>query len=73
MRNKVRAMSKMMTMLKNLREDSENIVQIKGDGKLHQDLLKEDRQVAETDIAERKGLFSNAKKLDYMNEGMPFK
>lgn len=39
LRKKVRAMSKMMTLLKNLREENEGVVGIKGDGKVPKALL----------------------------------
>jgi serine/threonine-protein phosphatase 2B catalytic subunit len=74
LRNKVRAMSRMMKMLKTLREENESVVQLKGicpDGKVPKGLLLEGKRALETELLDRKDFFSNAKKLDIVNEAMP--
>jgi len=74
LRNKVRAMSKMMKMLKTLREENESVVQLKGicpDGKVPKGLLLEGKRALESELLDRKDFFSNAKKLDIVNEAMP--
>jgi serine/threonine-protein phosphatase 2B catalytic subunit len=67
-------MSKMMRMFKTLREENESVMQLKGicpDGKVPMGLLLEGKRALESEIVDRNQLFSNAKKLDSMNEGMP--
>lgn len=66
----------MMTILKKQREDSENVVQLRGDGKVPLAITNNEKKlgvVLETDVTLRQDLFSNAKKFDSMNEAMPFK
>lgn len=68
-------MSKMMRMFKTLREENESVVQLKGicpDGKVPKGLLLEGRRAIENELIDRSSVFSNAKKLDSVNEGMPF-
>jgi serine/threonine-protein phosphatase 2B catalytic subunit len=67
-------MSKMMKMFKTLREENESVMQLKGicpDGKVPMGLLLEGKKALESEIVDRNQLFTNAKKLDSMNEGMP--
>ena len=74
LRNKVRAMSKMMKMFKTLREENESVVQLKGicpDGKVPMGLLIEGKKALENELVDRSKVFKNAKQLDSMNEGMP--
>jgi serine/threonine-protein phosphatase 2B catalytic subunit len=69
-------MSKMMKMFKTLREENESVMQLKGicpDGKVPIGLLLEGKKALESQIVDRSKLFTNAKKLDSMNEGMPIK
>ena len=76
LRNKVRAMSKMMVMFKTLREENESVVQLKGicpDGKIPKGLLLEGRKALENELVDRKSIFSSAKQQDSMNEAMPQK
>ena len=64
LRNKVRAMSKMMKMFKTLREENESVVKLKGicpDGKVPMGLLIEGREALESEIVDRNKLFKNAK------------
>ena len=59
-RNKVKAMSRMMKMFKTLREESENVVQLKGitsDGKVPIGLLLEGKEALQNEILDRSGLF----------------
>ena len=74
LRNKVRAMSRMMKMFKVLREDNENIVKLKGicpDGKIPKGLLTEGKKAIEDVLYDKNKVFTNAKKLDAFNEAMP--
>ena len=67
-------MSKMMKMFKTLREENESVVQLKGicpDGKVPKGLLLEGRKAIENELVDRSKVFTNAKKLDSHNEGMP--
>ena len=67
-------MSKMMKMFKTLREENESVVQLKGicpDGKVPKGLLLEGRKAIENELIDRSKVFTNAKKLDSHNEGMP--
>jgi serine/threonine-protein phosphatase 2B catalytic subunit len=69
-------MSKMMKMFKTLREENESVVQLKGicpDGKVPKGLLLEGKKAIENELVDRSKVFTNAKKLDSHNEGMPFK
>ena len=73
-RNKVKAMSRMMKMFKTLREENESVVQLKGicaDGRVPRGLLLEGKKAIENELVDRSGLFMNAKRLDAMNEAMP--
>lgn len=68
-------MSKMMKMFKTLREENESVMQLKGicpDGKVPKGLLLEGKRAIESELVDRSKVFSNAKKLDSHNEGMPF-
>jgi serine/threonine-protein phosphatase 2B catalytic subunit len=74
LRNKIRAMSRMMKMFKTLREENESIVQLKGicpDGKVPKGLLLEGKRALESEIKDRKAFFSKARELDMVNEAMP--
>lgn len=74
MRNKVKAMSRMMKMFKTLREENESVVQLKGicaDGKVPMGLLLEGKKAIEDELIDRSGVFESAKKQDQMNEAMP--
>ena len=74
LRNKVKAMSRMMKMFKTLREENESVVQLKGicpDGKVPKGLLLEGKKAIENELVDRSKVFTNAKKLDQMNEAMP--
>jgi serine/threonine-protein phosphatase 2B catalytic subunit len=74
LRNKVKAMSRMMKMFKTLREENESVVQLKGictDGKVPKGLLLEGKKAIENELVDRSKVFTNAKKLDAMNEAMP--
>ena len=67
-------MSKMMKMFRTLREENESVVQLKGicpDGKVPKGLLLEGKKALENELIDRQSVFSNAKKLDSMNEAMP--
>lgn len=73
-RNKVKAMSRMMKMFKTLREESENVVQLKemsSDGKVPLGLLLDGKEALKSELEDRSGLFQSVKKLDVMNEAMP--
>lgn len=73
-RNKVRAMSRMMKMFKTLREENESVVQLKGicpDGKVPKGLLLEGKRALETELLDRREFFTKAKMLDSVNEAMP--
>lgn len=68
-------MSRMMKMFKTLREENESVVQLKGicaDGKVPKGLLLEGKKAIEDELVDRSKVFTNAKKLDAMNEAMPF-
>jgi serine/threonine-protein phosphatase 2B catalytic subunit len=59
-RKKVKAMSRMMKMFKTLREESENVVQLKGicsDGKVPIGLLLEGKEALQNELIDRSGLF----------------
>lgn len=74
MRNKVKAMSRMIKMFKTLREENESVIKLKGicaDGKVPRGLLLEGKKAIESELNDKSSLFSNAKKLDAMNEAMP--
>lgn len=61
-------------MFKTLREENESVVQLKGictDGKVPRGLLLEGKRALENELTELSGVFTNAKKLDAMNEAMP--
>ena len=67
-------MSKMMKMFKTLREENESVMQLKGicpDGRVPMGLLLEGKKALESEIVDRSAFFTNAKKLDSQNEGMP--
>ena len=67
LRNKVKAMSRMMKMFKTLREENEAVVHLKGicpDGKVPKGLLLEGKRALETELLDRKDFFSKAKNLD---------
>lgn len=69
-RNKVRAVSKMMKMLKTLREDKEIIIQLKGlcpDNRIPRGLLQKGRDA----IIEAVDTFNKAKEWDIENEKRP--
>ena len=56
LRNKVRAMSKMMRMYRTLREENESVVQLKGicpDGKVPKGVLLEGRKAIENELVDR--------------------
>lgn len=64
----------MMKMFKTLREENESVMQLKGicpDGKVPKGLLLEGKKALENELIDRSQVFSNAKKLDSMNEAMP--
>lgn len=65
MRNKVKAMSRMIKMFKTLREENESVVKLKGicpDGKVPRGLLLEGKKALESEIVDKSSVFSNAKK-----------
>ena len=67
-------MSRMMKMFKTLREENESVVQLKGicaDGKVPKGLLLEGKKAIENELVDRSKVFTNAKRLDAMNEAMP--
>ena len=60
LRNKVKAMSKMMIMFRNLREQNESVVQLKGicpDSKLPRGLLLEGKKAIENELIDRSKVF----------------
>lgn len=62
-------------MFKTLREENESVMQLKGicpDGKVPKGLLLEGKKAIENELVDRSKVFTNAKKLDSHNEGMPF-
>jgi serine/threonine-protein phosphatase 2B catalytic subunit len=65
-----------MNMLKHLREESENVVSLKGlcpDNKVPKDLLNEGKKVLDSKGGsnDRSGLFQRAKLMDSINESLP--
>lgn len=65
LRNKVKAMSRMMKMFKTLREENESVVQLKGicpDGRVPKGLLLEGKKAIESEIVDRSKIFSSAKR-----------
>ena len=63
-----------MKMFKTMREENESVVQLKGicpDGKVPKGLLLEGKRAIENELVDRSKVFTNAKKLDAMNEAMP--
>lgn len=64
----------MMKMFKTLREENESVMQLKGicpDGKVPKGLLLEGKKALENELIDRSKVFTNAKKMDSHNEGMP--
>ncbi len=64
----------MMKMFKTLREENMSIVQLKGicpDGRVPMGLLLEGRDALQNELIDKSKFFTNAKKLDSVNEGMP--
>lgn len=67
-------MGRMIKMFRTLREENESVVQLKGicpDGKVPKGLLLEGKKAIEDELVDRSKVFTNAKKLDQMNEAMP--
>ncbi len=74
LRNKVKAMSRMMKIFKNLRENSETVMQLKGlcpDSRVPPDLILKGKQALEEEIKDKVGMFKDAKQLDIINERIP--
>ena len=66
----------MMFLLKNLREESENAVSLRGlcpDNKVPKDLVNECKKVLDSNgvANDRSGLFERAKLMDSINESLP--
>ena len=64
----------MMSMLKQMREESENVVSLHGlcpDSKVPQDLLLEGKRALERNGTDKSGLFQRAKLMDSINESLP--
>ena len=67
-------MSRMMKILKSLREESETVMQLKGlcpDNKVPSGLIMKGKEAMEEEIKDKSGLFKDAKVLDMKNEAMP--
>lgn len=66
-------MSRMMKMLKTLREESESVVQLKGicaDGMLPKNFLLDGKDALGDELVDKLEVFNNAKTLD-KGEGIP--
>lgn len=67
-------MSRMMKILKSLREENETVMQLKGlcpDNKVPAGLIMKGKEAMEAEIKDKVGLFKDAKCLDMKNEAMP--
>lgn len=73
----MRAYQRMMSMLKHMREESENFVSLRGlcpDEKVPADLLIEGKKALQgngTTTSDKSGLFQRAKLMDSINESLP--